>query len=568
MNVVDLPGTYSLSATSPDQVVTREVVLGQRDSEPLPDVILCVVDATNLKLHLRLVLELKQLGRPMLIALNMIDLATRDKIDIDVDALESALGIPVIPTVAVRRSGVKELSVELSNHLNDLVEEAAKTKPLPAWQPQDLKSLQKEAGRIAKVATRSEGIEHVMTRRLDALFLHKIAGPVILFAMLFVMFQAVFAWAETPMEWIDMGIGALADWLIASLPDNALRSLLVDGVIAGVGSVVVAITYLSLIVGELVPKQLALRAADRIAMVMAGPMKWLATIAAPVVWLLDTSSATIVRLFGVRPGGQNSVTAEELQMLFAEATRSGVLEAEQSAILKGVVRLADRPVREVMTPRTELDWIDADADRDEIEQTFADSPHSLMPVAEGSPDRIIGVVKVREVLAAMVSGETFALTDKVKRVEVVPDQLDAMDALRVLQQADVAMAMVHDEYGHLDGIVTPIDLLTAIVGQFESDKDQGEIPEVIERADGSMLVSGSLSAEDLGDRLALDYGEERDFATAAGFALSVLKHLPEEGELFTHQGWQFEIVDMDGRKIDKLLVQEIEPVGEPASKDG
>lgn len=121
------------------------------------------------------------------------------------------------------------------------------------------------------------------------------------------------------------------------------------------------------------------------------------------------------------------------------------------------------------------------------------------------------------------------------------------------------MAMVHDEYGHLDGIVTPIDLLTAIVGQFESDKDQGEIPEVIERADGSLLVSGSLSAEALRDRLDLDYGEDRDFATAAGFSLWVLKHLPEEGEVFTHQGWQFEIVDMDGRKIDKLLVQQVAP---------
>ena len=117
---------------------------------------------------------------------------------------------------------------------------------------------------------------------------------------------------------------------------------------------------------------------------------WLATIAAPVVWVLDFSSATIVRLFGVRPGGQNSVTAEELQMLFAEATRTGVLEAEQSAILKGVVRLADRPVREVMTPRTEVDWIDADADRAQIEQTIAESPHSLLPVAQGSPDRIVG----------------------------------------------------------------------------------------------------------------------------------------------------------------------------------
>ena len=331
--------------------------------------------------------------------------------------------------------------------------------------------------------------------------------------------------------------------------------------------VIVLTTYASLVIGELVPKQLALRSADRIAMVMAQPMKWLARIAAPVVWVLDFSSATIVRLFGVRPGGQNSVTAEELQMLFAEATRSGVLEADQSAILKGVVRLADRPVREVMTPRTELDWIDADADRAEIEATIGDTPHSLLPVAEGSADKVVGVVKVREVLAAMLTGQPFKLTDLAKRVEVVPDQLDAMDALRVLQQADVAMAMVHDEYGHLDGIVTPIDLLTAIVGQFESDKDQGEIPEVIERADGSLLISGSLDAESLGDRLALDYGEDREFATAAGFALSVLKHLPEEGEVFTHQGWRFEIVDMDGRKIDKLLVQQNDSPGSAATAD-
>ncbi|MEL7739264.1 hemolysin family protein [Citromicrobium bathyomarinum] len=331
--------------------------------------------------------------------------------------------------------------------------------------------------------------------------------------------------------------------------------------------VIVLTTYASLVVGELVPKQLALRSADRIAMVMAQPMKWLARIAAPVVWVLDFSSATIVRLFGVRPGGQNSVTAEELQMLFAEATRSGVLEADQSAILKGVVRLADRPVREVMTPRTELDWIDAEADRAEIEATIGDTPHSLLPVAEGSADKVVGVVKVREVLAAMLTGQPFKLTDLAKRVEVVPDQLDAMDALRVLQQAEVAMAMVHDEYGHLDGIVTPIDLLTAIVGQFESDKDQGEIPEVIERADGSLLISGSLDAESLGDRLALDYGEDREFATAAGFALSVLKHLPEEGEVFTHQGWRFEIVDMDGRKIDKLLVQQNDSPGSVAMAD-
>ena len=355
-------------------------------------------------------------------------------------------------------------------------------------------------------------------------------------------------------------IGERLEHLLGLSPDLAAQ--------AGFAGVIALTTYATLVIGELVPKQLALRIAVPIALVMARPMKWLAIIAAPIVWVLDFSSATIVRLFGVRPGGQSSVTAEELQMLFAEATRSGVLEAEQSAILKGVVRLADRPVRELMTPRTEVDWIDAAADRAAIEATIAESPHSLLPIAEGSPDKIIGVVKVREVLAAMVTGEPFALTDLAKRAEVVPDQLDAMDALRVLQGADVAMAMVHDEYGHLDGIVTPIDLLTAIVGQFESDKDQGDIPEVVERADGSLLVSGSLDVETLGDRLELDYGEDREFATAAGFALSVLKHLPEEGEVFTHQGWQFEVVDMDGRKIDKLLVSQAAAAPTSPDQDG
>ena len=289
---------------------------------------------------------------------------------------------------------------------------------------------------------------------------------------------------------------------------------------------------------------------------MALPMQWLARIAAPIVWLLDTSSGTIVRLFGVRPGGQSSMTAEELQMLFADATHSGVIEEEQSAILTGVVRLAERPVREVMTPRTDIDWVDINASQEDISQAIADSPHSLLPVADGSPDRVMGVVKVREMLAAQVQGRKVSLERLMKKAEVIPDQLDAMDALRVLQQAEIAMAMVHDEYGHLDGIVTPVDLLTAMVGDFASDQDQGDIPEVIEREDGSLLVSGALSADNLADRLGLDYGDEREFATVAGYALSVLKKLPTEGEHFTDQGWRFEIVDMDGRKIDKLLVSE------------
>jgi putative hemolysin len=322
----------------------------------------------------------------------------------------------------------------------------------------------------------------------------------------------------------------------------------------GFALVIAFTTYLSLIVGELVPKQLALRAAVPVSLVMARPMAFMAKAAAPLVWLLDSSSAAIIRLFGLRAGNEDSVTAEELRMIFAEATRSGVIEAEQRQILTGVVRLAERPVREMMTPRTEVDWIGADADAEEIRRTIEESTHSLLPVAEGSPDTILGVVKVRDVLAALVAGRPAPLREMMRKVEVVPDQLDAMDALRVLQQAEVAMAVVHDEYGHFEGIVTPVDLLTAIVGNFASDSDDGDLPSVVEREDGSLLVSGSLSADALSDRLGLEYGEDREFGTAAGYALSVMKKLPQEGEHFTDQGWRFEVVDMDGRRIDKLLV--------------
>jgi putative hemolysin len=322
----------------------------------------------------------------------------------------------------------------------------------------------------------------------------------------------------------------------------------------GFALVIAFTTYLSLIVGELVPKQLALRAAVPVSLVMARPMAFIAKAAAPLVWLLDSSSAAVIRLFGLSSSDNATVTAEELQMIFAEATRSGVIEDEQRQLLTGVVRLAERPVREMMTPRTEVDWIGADADAEDIRQTIDESTHSLLLVADGSPDTILGAVKVRDVLAAMVAGTPVAIRAMMRKVEVVPDQLDAMDALRVLQSAEVAMAVVHDEYGHFEGIITPVDLLTAIVGNFASDSDDGDLPSVIEREDGSLLVSGSLSADALADRLGLEYGEDREFGTAAGYALSVMKKLPQEGEHFHDQGWRFEVVDMDGRRIDKLLV--------------
>ncbi|MCW1382406.1 hemolysin family protein [Novosphingobium sp. KCTC 2891] len=333
---------------------------------------------------------------------------------------------------------------------------------------------------------------------------------------------------------------------------------------AGFVLVIAITTYLSLVVGELVPKQLALKAAEPIAMVASRPMAIVARITAPFVWALDKSSSLIIRLLGLTRGSDQEVTAEELQMIFAEATRSGVIEEEERALMTSVMRLAERPVREVMTPRTELHWIESTASEADLRSAIEDSPHSLLLVAEDSADRIIGVVKVRDVLGVLLRGQKVVLTDLMKKPVIVPDRLDTMDALRVIQQAEVALALVHDEYGHLEGIVTPADLLSAIAGNFVSHGDEGDEPMVVEREDGSLLISGALPADAMADRLGIELPEARDYATAAGYVLSVLKRLPGEGDHFHEQGWRFEVVDMDGRKIDKLLVGRDAPVSAEA----
>jgi putative hemolysin len=206
-----------------------------------------------------------------------------------------------------------------------------------------------------------------------------------------------------------------------------------------------------------------------------------------------------------------------------------------------------------MTPRTEVDWIDSASSVEEIRAALLATPHSRIPVAKDSIENIVGVLKTRDVMAALLEGREIDLEGLCRRAPVIPDLMDAMDALVVLRNADVPLALVHDEYGHLDGIVTPGSILAALAGSFAHDVDEGEEPPLVEREDGSMLVSGAASADLLTDHLGMRLEDDRDFTTVAGFALSVLKHLPVTGERFQHDGWQFEIVDMDGRKIDKLI---------------
>ncbi|GLR48335.1 hemolysin family protein [Sphingomonas astaxanthinifaciens] len=362
---------------------------------------------------------------------------------------------------------------------------------------------------------------------------------------------------QTGITLIGILAGAFSGSRLGTPVSQRIELLGVDAETAttvGFGLVIVLTTFASLVIGELVPKQFALRSPEPIAVVMARPMLWLSKATAPFVWLLDKTSGLIFRLLGMSRESQNQVTAEELHLVVAEAQTAGVLEESERAIISGIVRLADRPVREVMTPRTEVDWIDVSSTTEEIKAALAETPHSRIPVAEGSVEKIVGVVKTRDMLDALLDGRGLDLRALARKAPVIPDVMDAMDALTVLRSAEVPLALVHDEYGHLDGIVTPGSILAALAGTFANDAEDDD-PPLVEREDGSWLVSGSANADLLEDKLGINLGADRDYSTVAGFALSVLKHLPETGECFDFDNWRFEVVDLDGRKIDKLLAR-------------
>src|SRR3954453_12780202 len=305
----------------------------------------------------------------------------------------------------------------------------------------------------------------------------------------------------------------------------------------GFGVVIVLTTFVSLVIGEIVPKQLALRSPEPIAVIVARPLRWLSIVTAPFVWLLDRSSVLIFRLLRLHRESKNHVTAEELHLVVAEAQTAGVLEEDERAMISGIVRLADRPVREVMTPRTEVEWIDIAASSDEVRQALLESAHTRIPVADGSVENIVGVIEVRDVACALLEQRPVDLKRLCRTAPVIPDLMDAMDALAVLRSADVPLALVHDEYGHLDGIVTPGSILAALAGTFAHDIEQGEEPPLVEREDGSWLVSGAASADLLSDRLGVALPSERDYSTVAGFALAVFKNLAVTGERVRQRGW-------------------------------
>lgn len=344
----------------------------------------------------------------------------------------------------------------------------------------------------------------------------------------------------------------LGDWLVTAGASPRLASGL------GVGIVVALITYASLIIGELVPKQIALRDPEGMAARVAPAMSLLATIASPLVWLLDVSGRGVLALLGQHGETEEKVTDDEIKMLVAEAESAGVLESDERRMIAGVMRLGDRAVRAVMTPRTEVDWINLEADEPACRALLITTQHSRLPAGEGSVDAMIGVVQTREVLAAALAGEPFDLRRHVRTAPIVHDQADALDVVATLKESDVPVALVHDEYGHFEGIVTPADILEAITGVFRADLDEEDEPALVVRDDGSMLLAGYMQADEMADHLKIELPESRDYETLAGFILHHLHHLPATGETMEAQGWRFEVVDLDGRRIDKVLATKAE----------
>ncbi|MDH7796095.1 MULTISPECIES: hemolysin family protein [unclassified Beijerinckia] len=331
-----------------------------------------------------------------------------------------------------------------------------------------------------------------------------------------------------------------------------------DGLVEplGYGLVIGAITYLSVVVGELVPKQIALRNAEGIACTMAPVMYGLSKLAAPLVYLLDLSTRAIFKIFGVTALQEAAPTEEEIKTLVEEAADAGVIESDEQRMITGVLRLGDRHVSAVMTPRTDVEWLDLDLDDDEIRTVLASTTHSRLPVGEGSPDRMIGVLQVRELLAPMLTGGAFNPRAHVRKAPEFPDVLDALDALQALRQAEVPMALVHDEHGHFDGIVTPADILDAIAGAFRSDEGSND-PEAVLREDGSWLLAGWMPADEAAELLHIGLPERREYETVAGLIISALQRLPTTGEFVEAHGWRFEVVDLDGRRVDKVLAAKL-----------
>ena len=324
------------------------------------------------------------------------------------------------------------------------------------------------------------------------------------------------------------------------------------------GIVVLVITYFTIVVGELVPKRIGQTHPELLARLVARPIEWMALVAKPFVWLLTVSTQLILRLLGVKESGVLTVTEEEIHAVIAEGTSAGIIETQEHAMVRNVFRLDDRPIASLMVPRNDVACLEASAPFEKNLAVVAAAGHSIFPVVEDGLDNLLGVVDVRRWLSGALAGESRALTELVQPAAFVPESLTGMELLERFRGSSMRMVFVVSEYGEIEGIVTLHDLIEAITGEF-SPHDPEDV-QAVQRADGSWLLDGQIPLPELKDLLELDAVPEEErgrYHTLSGMMLLLLGRIPREADAVSWEDWRFEIVDMDGKRIDKVLATAI-----------
>ncbi len=322
--------------------------------------------------------------------------------------------------------------------------------------------------------------------------------------------------------------------------------------------IVSAITYFSVVIGELIPKKIGLSNAEKIAVFVARPMRILSTIAHPVVVILSSSSLILMKIFGIAKASDESVSEEELKAVLSDGADSGVIEKEEHEMLQRVIRLDDRDVKSIMTHRTDVVFIRMDDTLDEIRVKVHESGHSRYPVMDGDTEELKGIVRAKDLLDSALNGQALDIAKHLRDVMVLPESASCLQALESFKKNRINLIVVVDEYGSTQGIVTASDLLEAIVGTLPSNYDHDDQLKIVQRGDGSWLVDGRTPIEEIHLAIGLqDISADEDFDTIAGFLLEQIKKAPKEGMAHEVLGYRFEIVDMDGLRIDKLLITKL-----------
>ncbi|MBD2415056.1 hypothetical protein FACHB389_32375 [Nostoc calcicola FACHB-389] len=322
------------------------------------------------------------------------------------------------------------------------------------------------------------------------------------------------------------------------------------------GIVVLIITYLSLIVGELVPKRLALNNPERIASIVAIPMRALSAIASPMVYFLSASTDLILRVLGVTQSTEPQVTEEEIKILIEQGTEAGTFEEAEQDMVERVFRLGDRPVSYLMTPRPDIVWLDLDDTAEENRQKMVDSAYSRYPVCQGGLDNVLGVIPVTDLLARSFRGEPLDLTVGLRQPVFVPESTRGLKVLELFKQTITHMALVVDEYGVIQGLVTLNDIMSEIVGDVPSMDGQDQ-PQAVQREDGSWLLDGMLPVEEFLELFEMEEWESEErgsYQTLGGFVITHLGRIPAAADHFEWEGMRIEVMDMDGNRVDKVLV--------------